>query len=66
MSEVVDIIHYIISVRSDPLVAFDRAISEVIGRYVLITVLHSRSGDKQRFDAGCRSADDAKQTAFRA
>ena len=39
---------------SDPLVAFDRAISEVIFRNVPTTVLHSRSGDKQWFDASCR------------
>ena len=30
---------------SDPSVAFDRAIGEVIGRYVPTTVLRSRSGD---------------------
>ena len=51
---------------ADPLVAFDRAIGEVIGRYVPTTVLHRRSGDKQRFDARCRRAYDAKQTAYRA
>ena len=32
-----------ISKSADPLVAFDRAIGEVIGRYALL----SRSGDKQ-------------------
>ena len=40
---------------ADPLVAFDRAIGEVIGRYAPTTVLH-RSGDKQWFDASCRRA----------
>ena len=49
-----------------PCVAFDRAIGEVIGRYVSTTVLCSRSGDKQWFDASCRCAYDAKQTAYRA
>ena len=42
---------------ADPLVAFDRVIGEVIGRYVPTTVLRSRSADKQWFDA--------KQTANR-
>ena len=51
---------------ADPLVSFDRAIDEVIGRYDLTTVLRSRSGDKQWFDASCRLAYDAKQTAYRA
>ena len=32
---------------ADSLVAFNQAIGEVIGRYVSITVLHSRSGDKK-------------------
>ena len=55
---------------ADPLVAFDRAVSEVIvgevtGRYVPATVLSSRSGDKQWFDASCRRAYDAEQTAYR-
>ena len=36
---------------AEPSVAFDRAISEVIARYVPTTALHSRSGDKQWFDA---------------
>ena len=36
---------------ADPLVAFDRAIGEVICRYVPTTVLRSRSGDIQWFDA---------------
>ena len=36
---------------ADTLVAFDRAIGEVIGWYVPTTVLRSRSGDKQWFDA---------------
>ena len=48
---------------ADPLVTFDRAIGEVIGRYVPTTVLHSRSRDKQWFDASCRTAYDTKQTA---
>ena len=39
---------------ADPLVAFDRATGEVIGRYVPTTVLSSRSGHKQWFDASCR------------
>ena len=39
---------------ADPLVAFDRAIGEVIGRYIPTTVLRSRSGDKQWSDASCR------------
>ena len=51
---------------ADPLVSFDRAIGEVIGRYVPNTVLRSRSGDKQWFDASCRRAYDATQTAYRA
>ena len=36
---------------ADPLDAFDRAIGVVIGRLVPTTVLHSRSEDKQWFDA---------------
>ena len=51
---------------ADSLVAFDRAIGEVIGRYVPTPVLHSRSVDKQWFDASCRRTHDAKQTAYRA
>ena len=51
---------------ADPLVAFDRAISEVICMYVSTTVLRSKSGDMQWFDASCRRAYDAKQTAYRA
>ena len=51
---------------ADPLVAFDRAIGEVIGRHVPTTVLRSRSGAKQWFDATCRRAYNAKQTAFQA
>ena len=51
---------------ADPLVAFDRAIGEVIGRYVPTTVLRSRSGDKQWFYASCLRAYDARQTAYRA
>ena len=34
-----------------PLVVFDRAIAEVIGRYVPTTVLRSGSGDMQWCDA---------------
>ena len=49
---------------ADPLVEFDRAIGEVTGMYVPTTVLHSRSGDKQWFDA--RRAHNAKQTAYSA
>ena len=48
---------------ADPLDAFDRAICEVIGRYVYTTVLSSRSGEKQLFDASCQRAYGAKQTA---
>ena len=51
---------------ADPLVAFDRAIGEVIGLYVPTTVLCSRSGDKKWFDDNCWRAYDAKQTAYRA
>ena len=51
---------------ADSLVALDRAIGEVVGRNVPTTVLCSRSGDKQWFDARCRRAYDAKQTAYRA
>ena len=51
---------------TDPLVAFDRAIREVIGRYVPTPVLRCRSGDKKWFDASCRRVYDAKQTAYRA
>ena len=51
---------------ADPLVAFDRAIGEVIGSYVPTTVLCSRSGDKQWFKANCGRAHDDKQTAYRA
>ena len=51
---------------ADPLNAFDRAIVEVTGRFVPTTVLCSLSGDKQWFDASCRRAYDAKQTAYRA
>ena len=50
---------------ADPLVAFDRGVGEVIGRLVSTTVLRSRSGDKQWFDAICRVAYDDKQTAYR-
>ena len=51
---------------ADPLVAFDRGIGEIIGRYVPTTVLHSRSGDRQWFDVSFQRAYDAKQTAYRA
>ena len=51
---------------ADPLDAFGRATGEVIGRLVLTTVLLSRSGDEQWFDASCRRAYDAKQTAYHA
>ena len=51
---------------ADPLVAFDRAIGEVIGRYVPTTVLRSISGDNQWFDSSGQRAYDAKQTAYRA
>ena len=44
---------------ADPSVAFDRASGKVIGRYVPTTVMNSRSGDKQWFDASCRRAYDA-------
>ena len=50
---------------SDPLVAFDRAIGEVIGWYVPTTVLRSRSLDNQWLDASCWRAYDAKKTAYR-
>ena len=42
---------------ADPLDVFDRAIGEVIG---------SRIGEKQWFDASCRRAYDANQTAYHA
>ena len=48
---------------ADQLVAFDRAIGEVIGSYVPTTVLCSRYGDKQWFDASYQRAYDAKHTA---
>ena len=51
---------------ADPLDAFDRAIGEVIVRLVPTIVLCRRSGDKQWFDSSCRSAYDAKQTAYHA
>ena len=41
----------------DPLAnEFDRAIGEVIDRYVPTTVLHNRRGDKQWFDARDRKS----------
>ena len=51
---------------ADPLEAFDQAIGEVIGWLFPTIVLRSRSGDKQWFDASCRRAYDANQTAYRA
>ena len=50
---------------ADPLVALDRAIGQVLGRYVPSTVLRNRSRDKQWFDASCRRAYDGKQIAHR-
>ena len=38
-----------------PIDALDRAIGEVIGRLAPTTVLRSRSGDKQWFDASCQN-----------
>ena len=51
---------------ADPLVAIDRAIGDVIGRYVPTTVLLSTSGDKQRFNACCRRVFDIKPTSYHA
>ena len=51
---------------ADPLDALNRDIVEVVGSHVPTTVLRSRSGDKQWFDASCRRAYDAKQTAYHA
>ena len=51
---------------ADPLNAFDRTIDEAICSLVPTTVLRSRSGDKQWFDASRRRAYDAKQTAYHA
>ena len=48
----------------DQLVALDRDIGQVIGRYVPTTVLRSISGDKHWFDASCQRAYDAEQTAY--
>ena len=56
----------ILKSAAGPLVAFDRAFGEVIGRYVPTTVLHSRSGDMQWCGASCRRAYNAKHTAYRA
>ena len=50
---------------ADPLGALDRAIGEVIGRLVPTTVLRSRSGDKQLFDASCRRANDRTPVLLR-
>ena len=49
---------------ADPLIAFYRAIGEVIGRLVPTTVFRGRYENKQWFDASCRRAYDAKQTAY--
>ena len=43
---------------ANPLDVFDRAISEVIGRFVHTTVLRSRSGGKQWLGASCWRAYD--------
>ena len=51
---------------ADPLVPFDRAVGEVIGRYVPTTVSLSISGDKQWFDVSCRRDYNAKQALNRA
>ena len=51
---------------ADPIDAFYRAIGEAIGRLAPTTVLRSRSGDKKWFDASCRRAYKAKQTAYHA
>ena len=47
---------------ADPLVAFGRAIGEIVST----TVFRSRSGDGQWLDASCRRVCDAKQTAYHA
>ena len=44
--------------------AFDWAIGEAIGRLVPTTVLCSRYGDMQWFDASCWRAYNGKQTAY--
>ena len=51
---------------ADTLVAFNRAISEVIGRYRPTTVLRRRSGEKQWLDASCQRANVAKQNGYHA
>ena len=51
---------------ADTLVAFNRALDEVIPTYVPTTVLRSKSGDKQWFDASCWRAYDFKQNVYRA
>ena len=53
-----------ILISADPLVAFNLAIGEVIGRCVPTTVLDSWSGDEQWFDASCQRAYNAKQTVY--
>ena len=54
----------IILKSADQVDVFDRAIGKVIGRLVPTTVLCSKSGDKQWFDASCQRAYDAKQTVY--
>ena len=49
---------------ADPLNAFDRAISEVIGRFVSTTVLGSTFGDMQWLNGSCQRVNDAQQTAY--
>ena len=49
---------------ADPLVSIDRPTGEVISGYIPTTVLRSRSGDKQWFDASCRRAYYATETAY--
>ena len=66
MSAVENFIWITILKSADPLEAFERAISEVVGRFVSTTILRSRFGDKQLFDASCRRAYDAKQTGYHA
>ena len=51
---------------ADTLVSFNRAISEVIGRYRPTTVLRRRSIQKQWFDASCQKANVAKQNGYHA
>ena len=51
---------------AEPLVAFDRAIGEVIGKYVPTIVLRSGSEGKQWFGASFQRAYHTKQHAYRA